>query len=174
MSHSVKLYIFIILSVIFYANITIATEDRKTATNPVYIGSPASLIDKHFSSLEHYWDNMFNNRFYFSESASIRTKLVSENKQYVLVMELPGYDKSQIKVKIKANRLIITGGDTAAGESKKDKDSRDNLKQFNYVIVLNDDVDQNAISSNLKNGILTIILPRVEIKYDDAKEIPIK
>lgn len=35
-------------------------------------------------------------------------------------------------------------------------------------------IDQNNISSNLKNGILTITLPRMEVKEKDAKEIPIQ
>ncbi len=46
-------------------------------------------------------------------------------------------------------------------------------KNFNYVISLYEDVDQKNISSSLKNGILTITLPRIEVKEQDAKEIPI-
>ncbi|MFV9846726.1 MAG: Hsp20 family protein, partial [Rickettsia aeschlimannii] len=46
-------------------------------------------------------------------------------------------------------------------------------KNFNYVISLYEDVDQANISSSLKNGILTIILPRIEVKEQEAREIVI-
>ncbi len=83
-------------------------------------------------------------------------------------------DKSQIKINLKSNRLVVSGSNESDVNKKdniKDYSHRD--RRFNYTIELNNDIDQKTISSNLKNGILTIILPRIATQEGDVKEIPV-
>lgn len=86
-------------------------------------------------------------------------------------MEVPGFDKDHIKIKVNGNKLFVKGN--IEDENKADDSNNYMNKNFNYVISLYEDVDQKNISSSLKNGILTITLPRIEVKEQDAKEIPI-
>lgn len=68
-------------------------------------------------------------------------------------MEVPGYDKSQIKVKVNAHKLYITGHTDNQKDASEVNSSK---KNFDYTISLPDDVDQKTITSDLKNGILTL------------------
>ncbi len=80
--------------------------------------------------------------------------------------------KIKLKSKVNNNKLFIKGN---IEEKNKDDESNNYMnKNFNYVISLYEDVDQKNISSNLKNGILTITLPRLEIKEQNARDIAIK
>ena len=135
-----------------------------------YLQHPPNL--QPLSIFDYYLDNMFEHKLSTYSSSSIKTKFITQDKQYILVLEVPGYDKSQIKVKVGSNKLFITGNIEQDNKSNTLDDYAQ--RNFNYVISLYEDVDQNNISSNLNNGILTIKLPRMEVKEKDAKEIPIQ
>ncbi|ADE29786.1 Hsp20/alpha crystallin family protein [Rickettsia prowazekii] len=159
-------YIPAIFAIILSSNIAIASKnyDYISLTPLRHV---ADLIDSHITNIDH----LFNNRLTFYESSSLKSKFITKDKQYIIVMEVPGFDKSQIKVKLNGKKLFIAGNI----EDKNKANDSDNYmnKNFNYVISLYEDVDQKSISARLKNGILTIILPRIEVKEQDSREITI-
>ncbi len=84
----------------------------------------------------------------------------TEDKLIVLA-DMPGVDKKDIDVKVDNNILTIKGkskeffrGDLIYKE----------FDLFNYYrqFELNEEVDQNKIKGELKHGVLTITLPKVE------------
>ncbi|AAU03745.1 Hsp20/alpha crystallin family protein [Rickettsia typhi] len=159
-------YIPAIFAIILSSNIAIASKNYDYI-NATPLRQVADLIDSHITNIDH----LFNNRLMFYESSSIKSKFITKDKQYVIIMEVPGFDKNQIKVKLNGKKLFIAGN---IEEKNKANDSDNYMnKNFNYVISLYEDVDQTNISARLKNGILTIILPRIEVKEQDAKEITI-
>ncbi|XVN42465.1 MAG: Hsp20/alpha crystallin family protein [Candidatus Rickettsia vulgarisii] len=167
MWNNIKLYL-LALNIITSANHVLADKNNKIESgndynNIIYLNKPFD-IDKHFYLFDKYWNNEFNS------ASSFRTKYITEDKQYVIIMEVPGYDKEHIKIKTNGNKLFVSGNI----EDQKDNKAPNHLnKNFNYSILLKEDIDQKTISSSLKNGILTITLPRIEIKEENAKVIPI-
>lgn len=178
MLSKVKLYSLIIALIMLSTNSSLANAKQQDEidldNHTLYIQNPSNIIERHFSSFDRYWHNLLNGSMYLYDGSSIGTKIITEDKRYVVIMEVAGYDKSQIKINLKGNRLVINGSNES-DINKKDniKDYAHKDRRFNYTIGLNDDIDQKTISSNLKNGILTIILPRIETKEADVKEIPI-
>ncbi|APZ29843.1 Hsp20/alpha crystallin family protein [Rickettsia conorii] len=166
MLKSVRLYIPSIAAMILSSNIAIANKNYDSG-NATPLRQVADLIDNQITNI----DNLFKNRLPLYESNSIKSRFITKDKQYILVLEVPGYDKSQIKVKVGSNKLFVTGNIEKDNKSDASDDYKN--RNFNYVISLYEDIDQNNISSNLKNGILTITLPRMEVKEKDAKEIVI-
>ncbi|WP_121543447.1 Hsp20/alpha crystallin family protein [Candidatus Rickettsia colombianensi] len=171
--NNIKSYLLSCITVILLTNTVIAADnegkpDNKTQT--IYLRHPPNL--RPFSALDYYWNNIFDDRLSIYDSSSLKTKFITKDKQYTLVLEVPGYDKSQIKVKVSGNKLFVTGN--IEKDNKSDASDDYTNRNFNYVVSLYEDIDQNNISSNLKNGILTITLPRMEVKEKDAKEIPIQ
>lgn len=171
--NNIKSYLFCCITVILLANPVIAAEitskpDNKAQT--VYLRHPPDLHP--FSALDYYWNSIFDDKLSTYSSSSLKSRFITKDKQYILVLEVPGYDKSQIKVKVGSNKLFVTGNIEKDNKSDASDDYKN--RNFNYVVSLYEDIDQNNISSNLKNGILTITLPRMEVKEKDAKEIPIQ
>lgn len=172
--NNIKSYWLSCITVILLASSTVIAADNVSkadnTSQTAYLQHPPNL--QPLSLFDYYLDNMFEHELSAYSSSSIRTKFITQDKQYILVLEVPGYDKSQIKVKVGSNKLFITGN---IEQDNKSNTSDDYAKRnFNYVVSLYEDVDQNNISSNLKNGILTIKLPRMEVKENDAKEIAIQ
>ncbi|HJD58248.1 MAG TPA: Hsp20/alpha crystallin family protein [Rickettsia endosymbiont of Ceroptres masudai] len=172
--NNIKLYLLTGITVILLANPIMASEDPKTSNSNnynVYLRHPFDLMHRPFSAFDHYVNSMFDDRLSISASDSIKSKFITQDKQYILILEVPGYDKNNIKLKANNRNLFIEG---KIDETKSDNTTDHLKKNFNYVISLYDDVDHKAIASQLKNGILTITLPRIEIKDQDAKAIPIQ
>lgn len=172
--NNIKLYLLTGITVILLANPIMASEDPKASNSNsynVYLRHPFDLIHRPFSAFDHYVNSMFDDRLSIYDSSSIKSKFITQDKQYILILEVPGYDKNNIKLKANNRKLFIEG---KIDDTKTDRSTDHVQKNFNYVISLYDDVDQKAIESKLKNGILTITLPRIAIKDQDAKEIPIQ
>lgn len=171
--NNIKSYLLSCVTVILLASPVIAADNGSKPDNKaqnVYLRHPPNL--RPFSALDYYWNSIFDDRISIYDSSSLKSKFITKDKQYILVLEVPGYDKSQIKVKVSGNKLFVT--ENIGKENKSDASDDYTNRNFNYVVSLCEDIDQNNISSNLKNGVLTITLPRIEVKDKEAKEIPIQ
>lgn len=171
--NNIKSYLFSCITAILLASPVIAADSTNKPDHKaqnVYLRHPPNL--RPFSALDYYWNSIFDDRLSIYDSSSLKTQFITKDKQYILVLEVPGYDKSQIKVKVSGNKLFVVGN--IEKDNKSDASDDYTNRNFNYVVSLYEDIDQNKISSNLKNGILTIMLPRMEVKDKDAKEIPIQ
>jgi len=83
--------------------------------------------------------NSFNTRFNLDETDS----------EYSLSLELPGYSSKEVKVEVEDYVLLVN-----AENEKKGKTSRE--------IVLWEGIDFNKVSGAMKDGILTVTLPKIE------------
>jgi HSP20 family protein len=89
-----------------------------------------------------------------------------EEKQYVVNVEIPGVDQNDIKVEINDNELTISGEKREEYKSSDENADAPGLYTervygtFTRVLALPDDVDEEGITADHKNGLLTITLPR--------------
>ncbi|WP_371256190.1 Hsp20/alpha crystallin family protein [Rickettsia endosymbiont of Ixodes scapularis] len=113
----------------------------------MYLRHPLDFINSPFSAFDYYWNSIFDDRLSIYDSSAIKSKFIPHNKQYILVLEVPGYDKSHIKLKANNHKLFIEGNI----DDTKENSATDHLnKKFNYVMSLYEDIDQKSISSKLK------------------------
>ena len=86
------------------------------------------------------------------------------DKEYVLMAELPGIEQKDVAVNIQNSTLTIKG------ERKYEQELNDtnyyrverSYGSFQRSFTLPDDVKADQISSTLKNGVLTVRLPKQE------------
>lgn len=100
--------------------------------------------------------------------------LAEYENESVLVAELPGVQKEDIKISIDNSYLSISGERKAYNMPEQSNRVRNEIRtgKFNRTIELPHEVDSNKISAELKNGILRITLSKAEtIK---PREIQIK
>ncbi len=149
------------------------------------IDNYSEIYDNPFVHLSQEMDKLWhrftirNNGFVFDSpivmASSLNSYLDVNDKQYTLNIEIPGFDKEQIKIELQRDYLIITAQKTQNDQAKDANKYSDQQTRnaFYQKLFLPKDIDKNNISSNLKNGILTVIVPRVPIKTEDVKFIPI-
>jgi len=74
-----------------------------------------------------------------------------DDENYSFEVDLPGFTKSDIKVDLKQNNLILT--------------AKNDSRERNKTVTLPQDIDGDKISASLKNGVLNITIPK-KVKGD--------
>ena len=89
-------------------------------------------------------------------------QLTEKDKEYRLTAELPGLKEEDIEVSVADGMITISG--EKREEEKREEDglllNERRYGSFERRIALPSDVDANAISADIKKGVLTIVLPK--------------
>jgi len=99
--------------------------------------------------------------------------LKETDKEYTLKVELPGLEKDDLKISLDQNVLTISG-EKKEEEMKEDESfHRKEIRHgwFERSFNLPGNIDESRIKAKMKNGILTIRIPKTEPA--SAKRIPI-
>lgn len=112
------------------------------------------------------------NRLFTGDSSTARAGAgvfplinVTEDKDnYYVRAELPGLQAEVLDISITGNSLALSGNREIAGEAAEAKYHRREREggKFSRVIELPEHVDSDKAAAKMKNGVLTITLPKAE------------
>lgn len=121
---------------------------------------------------EVFADPLFSEK----ENKIMKTDLKEKDGKYMLEIDIPGYDKEEIKIELQDGYLVVSA---ERNEEKEDKHAK-YLKRERFTgmcsrsYYVGENVTEEDIKANFKNGILTIEFPKeVEKKVEEKKYIPI-
>ena len=104
--------------------------------------------------------------------------LVERDDEFVVTVDLPGFEREEVDVqvtdhtlRIEAEHEEVTDEDRMEGEGRFIRHERRH-ESTRRSIRLPDAVDTANVSARMKNGVLTITLPRLEA--EEAKGIEIE
>ena len=118
-----------------------------------------NIIPKSF-----YLDDIFDN-FDSTRNNNMKCDIYEKDGDYHIEIDIPGFDKKDIKVEWDNGYLTVT--------AKKDEEAEDKTKNYirrersygkyqrSFYI---GDMDSNEIRAKFKHGMLKIIVPKVETK----------
>ncbi len=123
------------------------------------------------------FDDVFADPFFSEkENKIMRTDLKEKDGKYFLEIDIPGFDKDDIKIELQEGYLTITA---EKDDEKEDKHAK-YLKRERFSgmcsrsYYVGDNVREEDIKANFKNGILTVEFPKEpEKKVEEKKYIPI-
>lgn len=101
--------------------------------------------------------------------------IAGDNQHYEIVLDVPGLSESDLSIDISGDVLTIRGQKEESHE-KKDKQFyrvERHYGSFQRTLSLPDDADVGGIQANLKEGVLTLTVPRTESLPNNSKRIPI-
>jgi HSP20 family protein len=106
---------------------------------------------------------------------SPRVDISEDAKSVFIHAELPGLKKEDVKVTVKDGVLVIKG--EKKQEEKTEGKNYHRIERrygtFSRSFTLGDHVDAENINANFENGVLSLTLPKVEVRKDE-KEIAIR
>ena len=121
------------------------------------------------------FDEMFRDPFFEgSESKVMKTDIKEKKDKYLIDIDLPGYDKEDIKMEISDGYLTVHASVNKEVDDEKEKGKY--VRKERYVgecsrsFYVGENVKEEEIKAKFKNGTLTIEVP----KKDDKKELPEK
>lgn len=115
-----------------------------------------------------YLSNLFNDEFFptFSDSTSSipAVNIREDEKKYFLDLAVPGITKNDLKIDI--NEDVLTVSSETKNETEENNDGF-RRKEFSYSsfcrsFYIPENVNNDKIEANYKDGILTIGLPKQE------------
>ena len=121
------------------------------------------------------FDEMFRDPFFEgTESKVIKTDIKEKKDKYLIDIDLPGYEKEDIKMEISDGYLTVHASVNKELDDEKEKGKY--VRKERYVgecsrsFYVGENVKEEEIKAKFKNGTLTIEVP----KKDDKKELPEK
>ena len=127
-------------------------------------------------SIFNDFDNFLNDFSYSLNNFSSwepKFEVLNTDTMYCIRAEIPGMSKKDIDIELENNTLSISGD-----RKWNDKD-QNNYSEFSYgkfykSFNLPEDVKENNIKASMKDGILSVQVPRLEKVKPEVKKIAIK
>lgn len=133
-------------------------EKRTTGLNPFDFG------------LKDMLDNFFGNQLQFENTAKANLKNYDNN--YLIEVQIPGFNKDNIEVYLKDDFLVIQGN--IENENKQDNENtyRREFKKNSFVrtFQLPNNVNKDNIEANSEDGILYVKIPKEDNKKEENKK----
>ena len=106
----------------------------------------------------------------------MKTDVKEKEGNYILEIDIPGYEKEDIQIELQDGYLTVTASKNEENEEKKAKYLR--RERFSGMCTrsyyVGDAIKEEDIKANFKNGILSIVFPKEpEPKIENKKYIPI-
>lgn len=137
--------------------------------------SRVSELERIFDDVfSHRWPRAWMRRFHWDEPAwgelgpllgpHPKVQVIEEAERFVVRAELPGLRKEQLEVYVEKNRVIIRGRSSrhAQAESEEYYRSHTSWDEFTRTVELPGPVDGARATARAEDGMLEIILPRLE------------
>lgn len=129
-----------------------------------------------YNLFDDTFDDMFYEPLFTKRNADImKTDIVEKDGQYLLDMELPGYDKADIKVELNDGYLVVNAH---KNNQKEEKDKKGNVvRQERYSgqcsrsFYVGDQVKEEDVKAKFENGELKIVLPVQNEKQIQEKKL---
>ena len=136
-----------------------------------------------FDWLNNWFDDNFFNTPVMAQTTTTApaVNVKEDNKQYVMEVAVPGLKKEQVNMSIDKDgylTLSIENKNEQKDENKKEHYLR---REFSYTsyrqsYALPDNVNADKIEANVADGVLKVVLPKVEKKEEkeNVKHIEVK
>jgi len=121
--------------------------------------NPFSNFDLRFIS-PHLDADLFENNTHTSSE-----KVINNANEWKVLLTVPGVDPSELDISVENNVLKVNYTST-------NEEAFFSTKSFTRRWTLDSGVDQDAISAELKNGILAITVPKPQLQM--KKQVPIQ
>ncbi len=111
------------------------------------------------------WEDLFRDPFFDDTSKVMRTDIKEGKDNYSIVIDLPGYEKEDIKIDIDNGYLNVTAKMDEKHEEKEDGKFVRRERYFGECsrsFYVGDDMESDDIKASFKNGTLRLELPKKE------------
>jgi len=117
----------------------------------------------------------FERRFFGQRTPTMKTDIRETENAYILESDLPGFSREDIHAEIKDGYLTIRAEHKSENEDKNESYLRRERSYGSFSRTFDlDGIDAEAITASFKNGVLTLELPKMQQKIEEARRVEIK
>lgn len=129
-----------------------------------------------FSEFETILERMFDDDLFFIPvfAHPFKADVKETDKEYIVEAELPGLEKENINITFEDDVLTISIKRNEVIDERRENFIRRERRTGNIERrFCFEGVDEEKISANYKNGILTVVLPKKEAGFQRRRQISI-
>ena len=136
-----------------------------------------------FDWLNNWFDDNFFNTPVMAQTTTTApaVNVKEDNKQYVMEVAVPGLKKEQVNMSIDKDGYLTLSIENKNEQNDENKKEHYLRREFSYTsyrqsYALPDNVDADKIEANVADGVLKVVLPKIEKKEEkeDVKHIEVK
>lgn len=124
------------------------------------------------------FDDLFKPVFYDDRADSMRTDIKETENGYQLDVEMPGFDKKDIKISLENGYLTVSAEKSSREEENKDKNEKYIRKECTVSCsrsyYVGDDIERENVKAKYDNGMLTLTVPKSQPKQLPSHNIEIE
>lgn len=129
-----------------------------------------------FDLFDDFFDDEFSRRR--EKNTLMKTDIKEKNNSYLIDVDLPGFEKENINLSLKNGYLEISAKTVSEDNDSSERFVRKErfYGECSRSFYVGEDITEEDISAEFKNGILKIEIPKKELenKKDEVKQIEIK
>ena len=140
-----------------------------------------SIFSNNF--IDDFMDNAFNfpraPKLSFENSSLMRTDVKEFDDRYEMGLDLPGYNKEDISAELNEGYLTVNASHDESKDEKNEEGKYIRRERYSgqctRSFYVGEDVKQEDIKASFENGVLKLVIPKIEAKpqIEEAKSIPI-
>ena len=117
----------------------------------------------------------FERRFFGQRTPSMKTDIRETENAYILEADLPGFSREDIHAEIKDGYLTIRAEHKSENEDNSESYLRRERSYGSFSRTFDlDGIDADAITASFKDGVLTLELPKLTPKAEEARRLEIQ
>lgn len=117
------------------------------------------LTQRNNDLFDQAFDSLFRPFYMDSESTFMKTDIKENDKEYVMDVEMPGFDKNEIQLNFENGYLTISAKKEASTDNKEHYIRRERAVSCSRSYYMGD-VDQKLIKAKYENGVLAVSVPK--------------
>lgn len=117
----------------------------------------------------------FERRFFGQRTPALKTDIRETENAYILEADLPGFSREDIHAEIKNGYLTIRAEHKSENENKNETYLRRERTYGSFSRTFDlEGIDAEAITASFKDGVLSLELPKLAPKKEEARRLEIK
>ena len=127
-----------------------------------------------FDDATHAWESEDPFGRWKAEFESMAIDLVEHDDEFVATVDLPGFERDDVSIRVTDHTLRIEAEHEEATEETEAQYLRRERRHesTHRSIQLPEEVDKENVDARMKNGVLTVTLPKLQV--EDARTIEIE
>lgn len=116
------------------------------------------------------WEDIFKDPFFnYDDNKIMKTDIKEHKDSYSIIVDLPGYDKDNIKIDIDDGYLTI---DAIESSNEEEKEKGKFVRKERYYgeckrsFYIGENIEAEDVKASFKNGTLKLVVPKKEPKKE--------
>ena len=132
-------------------------------------------LNRQFGDVSRSWEPVSPFGRWSAAIDGAAVDLLERDEEFEATVDLPGFERDDVDVRVTDHMLRIEGERDAPAE-EPDDDERYLRRERRHDSVrrsirLPDDVDANGVTAAMRNGVLTVTLPKLEVERTHTIEV---